>query len=263
MSEAVGQPVVVENRPGANAQIGMDAVAKAPADGHTLLAIAAGPLNEENLPLFAPIALFAAPSYVLVVHPSVKASSVAEFVNLARAQPGKLAYGSTGGGAASHLATELFKAMTGTDILHVPYKGIGNAVNDLLGGQVQMMIAPSQAVIAHARSGRLRALAVTGATRSPAAPELPTVAEAGVNGYEAAGWFGLVARSGTPAPVISRLNRLVNDVLVSPQVKERLLDLGAEPAQLTPEGFLEFVRKDNAKWAKLIKEKSIVVERGS
>ena len=263
MSEAVGQPVVVENSPGANAQIGMDAVAKAPADGHTLLAIAAGPLNEENLPLFAPIALFAAPSYVLVVHPSVKASSVAELLTLARAQPGKLAYGSTGGGAASHLATELFKAMTGTDILHVPYKGIGNAVNDLLGGQVQLMIAPSQAVIAHARSGRLRALAVTGATRSPAAPELPTVSEAGVNGYEAAGWFGLVARSGTPAPVISRLNRMVNDVLVSPQVKERLLDLGAEPAQLTPEGFLEFVRKDNAKWAKLIKERSIVVERGS
>jgi tripartite-type tricarboxylate transporter receptor subunit TctC len=125
------------------------------------------------------------------------------------------------------------------------------------------MIAPSQAVIAHARSGRLRALAVTGATRSPAAPELPTVAEAGVNGYEAAGWFGLVARAGTRAPVVSRLNRVVNDILVSPHVKERLLDLGAEPAQLSPEGFLDFVRKDNAKWAKLIKERSIVVERGS
>jgi tripartite-type tricarboxylate transporter receptor subunit TctC len=263
MSDALGQPVVVENRPGGNAQIGMDAVAKAPADGHTLLAIAAGPLNEDNLPRFAPIALFAAPSYVLVVHPSLKASSVSELITLARAQPGKLAYGSTGGGAASHLATELFKAMTATDILHVPYKGIGNAVNDLLGGQVQLMIAPSQAVIAHARSGRLRALAVTGATRSPAAPELPTVAEAGVNGYEAAGWFGLVARAGTRAPVVSRLNRVVNDILVSPHVKERLLDLGAEPAQLSPEGFLDFVRKDNAKWAKLIKERSIVVERGS
>jgi len=219
----------------------MDAVAKAPADGHTLLAIAAGPLNDENLPLFAPIALFSAPSYILVVHPSLKASSVSELVALARAEPGKLAYGSTGGGAASHLATELFKAMTATDMLHVPYKGIGNAMNDLLGGQVQLMIAPAQAVIAHVRSGKLRALATTGATRSPAAAELPTM----------------------PAPVISRLNRAVNEILVTPQVKERLLDLGAEPAQLSPEGFLEFVRKDNAKWARLIKERGIVIERGS
>jgi tripartite-type tricarboxylate transporter receptor subunit TctC len=263
LGDTLGQPVVVENRPGGNAQIGMDAVAKAPADGHTLLAIAAGPLNDENLPLFAPIALFSAPSYILVVHPSIKASSVSELVALARAEPGKLAYGSTGGGAASHLATELFKAMTATDVLHVPYKGIGNAMNDLLGGQVQLMIAPAQAVIAHVRSGKLRALATTGATRSPAAPDLPTMAEAGVKGYEATGWFGLMARAGTPAPVISRLNRSVNDILVRPQVKERLLELGAEPAQLSPEGFLEFVRKDNAKWARLIKERGIVIERGS
>lgn len=263
LGDTLGQPVIVENRPGGNAQIGMDAVAKAPADGQTLLAIAAGPLNDENLPQFAPIALFSAPSYVLVVHPSLKASTVAELVALARAEPGKLAYGSTGGGAASHLATELFKAMTGTDMLHVPYKGIGNALNDLLGGQVQLMIAPAQAVIAHVRSGKLRALGTTGASRSPAAPELPTLAEAGVKGYEATGWFGLMARSGTPPAVIARLNRTVNEILVMPQVKERLLDLGAEPAQLSPEGFLEFVRKDNAKWARLIKERAIVIERGS
>lgn len=128
LAESLTQPVVIENRAGGNAQIGMDLVAKAPADGHTLLAIAAGPLNQENLGLFAPIALFAAPSYILVVHPSVKAGSVKELVALAKAEPGRLAYGSTGGGAASHLSTELFKAMTGTDMLHVPYKGIGNAV---------------------------------------------------------------------------------------------------------------------------------------
>jgi tripartite-type tricarboxylate transporter receptor subunit TctC len=263
LGDTLGKPVVVENRPGGNAQIGMDAVAKAPADGNTLLAIAAGPLNDENLALFAPIALFSAPSYLLVVHPSLKASSVTELVALARAEPGKLAYGSTGGGAASHLATELFKAMTNTDMLHVPYKGIGNAMNDLLGGQVQLMIAPAQAVIAHVRSGKLRALGTTGATRSPAAAELPTISEAGVKGYEATGWFGLMARAGTPAPVVSQLNRAVNGILVTPQVKARLLDLGAEPAQLSPEGFLEFVRKDNAKWARLIKERGIVIERGS
>jgi len=263
LGEMLGQTVVVENRPGANAQIGMDVVAKAPADGHTLLAIAAGPLNEENLPLFAPVALFAAPSYILVVHPSLKVFSVSELVALARAEPGKLAYGSTGGGAASHLAAELFKAMTGTDILHVPYKGVGSAVSDLLGGQVQLMIAPSQAVIAHVRSGKLRALAVTGATRSPAVADLPTISEAGIAGYEATGWFGVMARANTPAPVISRLNEAVNQILVTPQVRDRLLELGAEPAQLSPDGFRDFIRKDNAKWARLIKERAIVIERGS
>jgi tripartite-type tricarboxylate transporter receptor subunit TctC len=261
LGDSLGQSVVVENRPGGNGQIGMDAVAKSPADGHTLLAIAAGPLNDQSLPLFSPTALFAAPPYILVVHPSVKATSVRELVALATAGPGKLAYGSTGGGAASHLAAELFKAMTNTDILHVPYKGVGNAVGDLLGGQVQLMIAPSQAVIAHVRSGKLRALAVTGASRSPAAKELPTIAEAGVPGYEATGWFGLVAPANTPAPVVLQLNRAVNEILVMPKVRETLLELGAEPGQLSPERFVEFIRADNAKWAKLIQERSLVIER--
>jgi tripartite-type tricarboxylate transporter receptor subunit TctC len=263
LADSFAQPVVIENRAGANAQIGMDLVAKSPADGYTLLAIAAGPLNEDNLRLFAPVSLFAAPSYILVVHPSVQAGSVQELVALAKGAPGRLAYGSTGGGAASHLSMELFKALTGTDILHVPYKGIGSAVNDLLGGQVQLMIAPSQAVIQHVRSGRLRALAVTGGRRSPAVAELPTIAEAGVEGYESTGWFGLVAPAGTAREVVDRLNREVNRVLVLPEVKERLLDLGAEPAQTTPEQFLEFIRTDSAKWTRLIKERGIVIERGS
>jgi tripartite-type tricarboxylate transporter receptor subunit TctC len=261
LGDALGQSVVVENRPGGNGQIGMDAVAKSPADGHTLLAIAAGPLNEQTLPLFSPIALFAAPSYLVVVHPSVKATSVRELVALAAAEPGKLAYGSTGGGAASHLAAELFKAMTNTDILHVPYKGVGNAVSDLLGGQVQLMIAPSQAVIAHVRSGKLRALAATGATRSPAARDLPTLAEAGVQGYEATGWFGLVAPANTPSQAVMQLNRAVSDILVMPKVRETLLELGAEPGQLSPERFVEFIRADNAKWAKLIRERGLTIER--
>jgi tripartite-type tricarboxylate transporter receptor subunit TctC len=188
---------------------------------------------------------------------------VTELVAIARAEPGKLAYGSTGGGAASHLATELFKAMTSIDILHVPYKGVGNAVSDLLGGQVQLMIAPAQAVVAHVKAGKLRALAATGARRNPATPQVPTMSEAGVNGYEASGWFGLVAPAGTPRPVISRLNGAVNDILVMPEVRDRLLDLGAYPAQLTPESFLGFIRSDAAKWARLIKERGIVVEGGS
>ena len=261
MGESYKQPVVVENRAGGNALIGMDLVAKAPADGHTLLAIAAGPLDNDQLPRFAPVALMTAPAYIVVVNPSVPAKSVAELVAFAKANPGKLAYGSTGGGAASHLATELFKAMAGVDMLHVPYKGIGNAVTDLLGNQVQLMIAPSQAVIQHAKSGKLRALAVSGAARSPASPELPTVAEAGLAGYEASGWFGLVTAAGVPRDIVQQLNAEVNRILQLAEVKARLLELGADPARSTPETFLDFIRKDNAKWAALIKERGLVIEK--
>ncbi|MBI3370198.1 MAG: tripartite tricarboxylate transporter substrate binding protein [Betaproteobacteria bacterium] len=260
LNDALRQPIVVENRAGANGQIGVDYVAKSPADGYTLLAIAAGPLNDENLSLFAPIALFAAPSYVLVVNPEVSATTVRELVALARSQPGRLAYGSTGGGAASHLAVELFKAMAGIDMLHVPYKGVGSAVADLLGNQVQLMISPAQSVVAQVKSGKLRALAVSGSERSPSLPELPTISEAGVPGYSAEGWFGMVAPAGTPKDIVARLNRDVNGVLQLAEVKTRLIDLGASPASTTPEQFLEFIRRDNAKWAKLIKERGIVVE---
>ena len=196
-----------------------------------------------------------------MVNPAVNANNVKELIALAKAQPGKLAYGSTGGGAASHLSAELFKAMAGIDLLHVPYKGVGNAVTDLLGGQVQVMVAPTQSVMGHVKSGKLRALAVTGAKRSPSAPEIPTMAEAGVPGYESVGWFGLMAPAGTPREVVQLLNREINRILQLPDVKARLLDLGAEPANTTPQQFLEFILGDNAKWAKLIKERGIVVEK--
>lgn len=261
LGESLKQPIVVENRSGGNALIGMDAVMKAPADGYTLLAIAAGPLDDANLAHFQPIALFAAPAYMLVVNPSVKAGSVGELIGLAKQQPGKLAYGSTGAGAASHLAFELFKATAGVDLLHVPYKGVGAAVTDLIGGHVQAMMAPPQAVMPHVKAGRLRALAVTGLHRMPSAPDLPTVAEAGVPGYEAAGWFGVVAPAGVPAAVIDKLNVAINRVLQLAEVKERLIELGAAPAKTTPAEFLAFIRDDNAKWAKLIKDRGIAIER--
>ena len=261
LNDSIRQPVVIENRAGANGGIGLDFVAKSPADGYTLLAIAAGPLNEDNLKLFSTVTLFAAPAYILVVNPAVKAATLKEFVALAKAQPGKLAYGSTGGGAASHLSAELFKAMAGIDLLHVPYKGVGNAVTDLLGGQVQVMVAPMQSVISHVKSGKLRALGVTGPKRSPAAPEAPTISEAGVPGYEAVGWFGLVAPAGTPRDVVAMLNREINRILQLPDVKARLAELGAEPAATSPEQFLDFIRSDNAKWDKLIRERGIVVEK--
>jgi len=261
LNDSLKQPVVIENRAGANGGIGLDFVAQSPPDGYTLLAIAAGPLNDDNLKRFSAVTLFAAPAYTLVVNPSVNASNVKELIALAKAQPGKLAYGSTGGGAASHLSTELFKAMAGIDMLHVPYKGVGNAVTDLLGGQVQVMVAPTQSVMGHVKSGKLRALAVTGAKRSPSAPELPTLAEAGVPGYESVGWFGLMAPAATPREIVALLNREINRILQLPEVKARLLELGAEPASTTPEQFLDFIRSDNAKWDKLIRERGIVVEK--
>ncbi|MCX7158969.1 MAG: tripartite tricarboxylate transporter substrate binding protein [Proteobacteria bacterium] len=254
LNDSIKQSVVIENRAGANGGIGVDLVAKSPADGYTLLAIAAGPLDESNLKQFAAVSLFAAPAYTLVIHPSVNATNVKELVALAKAQPGKFAYGSTGGGAASHLAAELFKAMAGIDLLHVPYKGVGNAVTDLLGGQVQVMVAPTQSVTGHVKSGKLHALAVTGSKRLATLPEVPTLAEAGVPGYEAVGWFGLMAPVATPRDIVTMLLQL-------PDVKTRLLELGAEPASLSPEQFIDFIRSDNAKWEKLIKERGIVVEK--
>jgi tripartite-type tricarboxylate transporter receptor subunit TctC len=262
LNDSVRQSVVIENRAGANGGIGLDLVAKSPADGYTLLAIAAGPLEEGNLKQFAAVSLFAAPAYTLVINPAVNAATLKEFIALAKAQPGKFAYGSTGGGAASHLAAELFKAMAGIDLLHVPYKGVGNAVTDLLGGQVQVMVAPTQSVSGHIKSGKLRALGVTGPKRTPSLPDVPTISEAGVTGYEAVGWFGLVAPAGTAREIVTMLNREVNRILQLPDVKARLLELGAEPAAMTPEQFLDFIRSDNAKWEKLIRERGIVVEKG-
>jgi tripartite-type tricarboxylate transporter receptor subunit TctC len=261
LTETWKQNVIVDNRAGANGLIGMDIVARAAPDGHTLMALAAGPLDEHNLKYFAPVALFAAPPYLLVVHPSVKAASVRELVALAKAQPGKLNYGSTGGGAASHLSTELFKAMAGVDIHHVPYKGIGQATTELLGNQVQMLIGPSQALMPHVKSGRLRALGITSAKRLPLMPEVPTVAESGLPGYEAYGWFGLVAPARVPRPLVTAINAEVNRSLQSPEMKARLAELGAEPGNYRPDEFLAFIRRENAKWDKLIRDRKIEVER--
>jgi tripartite-type tricarboxylate transporter receptor subunit TctC len=260
LSESLKQPVVIENRPGGNAQIGMGIVKKAAPDGYTLMAIAAGPLNVSNQDSFIPIALYAAPAYLLVVHPGVKANNVRELVAVAKAQPGKLAYGSTGGGAASHLSAELFNSMAQTDVLHVPYKGTANAITDLLGGHVQMMFAPPPTVVAHVKSGALRALATTGNRRMALLPDVPTISEAGVPGYESLGWFGLVAPTGVPPAIIAKLNVEINRILQLPDMRERLRETGAEPVKTTPEEFRAFIRKDNAKWATLIKEKGLDIE---
>jgi tripartite-type tricarboxylate transporter receptor subunit TctC len=261
LNESWKQPVIIDNRPGANGLIGMDTAARAVPNGQTLMAVAAGPLDEHNLKYFTPVALFAAPPYLFVVHPGVKAASVKELIALARSQPGKMNYGSTGGGAASHLATELFKAMAGVDIQHVPYKGIGQASTELLGGQVQMLIGPSQALMPHVKSGKLRALGITSAKRSSVVPDVPTVAESGLPGYEAYGWFGLVAPARTPAAIVSQLNTEIVRILQTSEMKARLAELGAEPASYNPAEFLAFIRRENAKWDKLINDRKIEVER--
>jgi tripartite-type tricarboxylate transporter receptor subunit TctC len=252
-----GQPVIVENKPGASGKIGADSVAASAADGYTLLMSSTASLTGKNVAEFAPVTLVSASPYVIVANPGVPASSVRELIAYAKQNPGKLSYGSSGTGAASHLAAELFKSLAGIDMLHVPYKGTGQAVTDLLAGQIDVMFAPAQSVMAHVQAGKLKAYAVTSAQRSATLPQLPTAAESGLPGYEAIGWFGLLAPAATPRAVVEALSRDANRVLSEPEVKEKMLLLGAEPSGNSPEQFAAFIRDDQAKWSRLMRERGI------
>ena len=260
LSKAWGQPVIVENRPGASGTIGADHVARSDPDGHTLMMSSTASLTEKNVSQFAPVTLVSASPYVVVANPKVPATSIRELVGHAKKNPGKLTFGSSGTGAASHLSAELFKSVAGVDLLHVPYKGTGQAVTDLLAGQIDLLFAPAQAVMPHVQAGKLRALAVTSAQRSKTLPELPTVAEAGVPGYEAIGWFGLLAPAATPKPVVAKLSADANAVLRDADVVQRMLVLGAEPSGNSPEQFAAFIREDQAKWSRLMRERGIKPE---
>ena len=253
------QPVIVENRPGASGSIGADFVARSAPDGLTLLMSSTASLTEKNVHQFAPVSLVSASPYVVTANPKVAASNVRELIALAKAQPGKLSFGSSGTGAASHLSAELFKSMAGVDLLHVPYKGTGQAVTDLLAGHVNLMFAPAQTVMPYVREGRLRALALTGSKRSETLPDLPTVAESGLPGYAAVGWFGLLAPAATPREIVAKISADANRVLGERAVREKMLGLGADPSGDTPEEFARFIRDDQAKWAKVIKEAGITV----
>lgn len=255
-----GQPVIIENKPGASGRIGADFVAAAAPDGYTLLMSSTASLTPKNVDTFAPITLVSASPYVVVANPKVPAANIRELVELAKRNPGKLSFGSSGTGAASHLAGELFKSMAGVEMLHVPYKGTGQAVTDLLAGQIDLMFAPGETVMPHVKAGKLRAFAVTSAQRATALPEFPTVAESGVPGYEAIGWFGLLAPAATPAARVRKLSQDANRVLSDPEVKQRMLALGAEPSGDTPEEFGRFIRDDQAKWSKLMRERGIASE---
>jgi len=265
LSEQFGQPVIVENRPGASSNIATEAVVRAPADGYTLLL--GGAVNAVNATLYdklgfnfisdlAPVAGVVRFPNVMTVGASFPAKTVAEFIAYAKANPGKINHGSSGNGTTQHLAGELFKTLTGVDFLHVPYKGGSQAISALLGGQVQVLFEALPPSIPHIRSGQIRALGVTTATRSAALPDLPTVGEF-VPGYEASGWNGLCAPKNTPADIIEKLNKLVNASLADPQLKARLADLGATTLGGSAADFGKLIAEETEKWGKVIRAAKI------
>jgi tripartite-type tricarboxylate transporter receptor subunit TctC len=263
LAQGLGQPMVIDNRPGAGGSIGAEAAARAAPDGHTLMmghlgTLAANPAIYKNLPYdpvksFAPVSLMAIVPSVLVVNPSLPVASAAELIAYAKTHPGKLAYGSAGNGSTSHLTTEYFKLITGTDILHVPYKGVGPMLTDLVSGQLSIGLNGAPAVMAHVNSGRLRALAVTSLKRLEALPQVPTLDEAGVHGFDASGWYGVVVPAGTPQPIVARLNGEIARAMQTPELRMRLDSEGALPAPGTPEEFAAFIRAEIARWDAVLK----------
>jgi tripartite-type tricarboxylate transporter receptor subunit TctC len=250
LTEIWGGQIIVENKPGASGHIGADFVAQSAPDGSTLLMSSTASLTEKNVSQFAPVSLVSASPYVVTASSKTPVRSIQELIATAKANPGKLTFGSSGTGAASHLSAELFKSMAQVDMLHVPYKGTGQAVTDLLAGQIDLMFAPSQTVMPHVKAGKLKALAVTSAKRSENLPELPTVSESGLPGYEAVGWFGVLAPAATPKAVVEKLSGDINRVLADADVRARMQALGADPSGNTPDQFARFIREDQAKWAK-------------
>ncbi|OIM98904.1 hypothetical protein A9235_05710 [Polynucleobacter sp. MWH-Tro8-2-5-gr] len=260
MTEVWKQSIIVENRPGASGLIGAEQVAQSPADGYTLLMGSTAAVTEKNIAQFSPVALVSASPYVVTVNPSLNINSIKALIAYAKANPGSVRYGSSGPGSASHLAGELFSSMAGVTLLHVPYKGTGQALTDLLAGHIDLMFAPAQTVMPQIESGKLLALAQTGAKRSEALPNILTVAEAGLPGYSAVGWFGLFAPANTPKPVLQKINQTVMFVLGQDKIRKAMLERGSDPASGSAEEFAAFLRLDQSKWAKLIKENKVAVQ---
>ena len=268
LAEAWGQPVIIDQRGGGGGTISAEAVARAAPDGYTLL-LATGThtinpsmykVSYDMVRDFAPVTLLASTPFILAVHPSVPASSVGELIRLAKSKPGTLNDGSGGSGTPPHLATELFKTTAGIDIVHVPYKTVAAAITDLVAGRLQVMFTVGPAGLPQMRAGAIRGLAVSTAKRSAFAPELPTVAESGLRGFDVFGWNGLLAPAGTPAPVIAKLHGEIVKALQDREVRERIASFGFEPVGNTPEEFGEFVKADIARWAKVAKESGARVD---
>ncbi len=266
---AWGQSVVVDNRSGGGGTIGTNTVAKAPADGYTLLlssvSVAYLPALYTTLSFdiakeLVPVALIVTQPSLLVLHPSIPAKSVAELVTLANAKPGEIRYSSGGSGSASHLAVEVFRAKARINLVHVPYKGGGPAITSLLGGETQMMISNVVTLMPHIKAGRMRALAVTGDTRAKSLPELPTMAEAGMPGAEFDGWYGLLATAGTPGAIVRKINAEFNRALTADDVRERFAAAGFEPLGGTPEKFAGYLKAETRKWTAVVREANIRID---
>jgi tripartite-type tricarboxylate transporter receptor subunit TctC len=263
MQENFKQPFVIENRPGAGAVIGTQEVAKSSPDGYTLLMMSnTQTANESLVPQrkyelmrdLVPIAPINYSDLVIVVHPSVPAKTLKEFITLAKSQPGKLNYASSGQGTPYHMAGELFKSMAGIDLVHVPYRNSGEARNGVIGGQVQMMIDAVTTMAPNVNQGQVRALATTGESRSSVLPDVPTAKQAGLSGYEATIWLGLMAPTGTPKPIVEKLNAAVNAAIKRPEIVKLWADQGAAPMSMTPDEFDKYLRNDILKWAEVVKQ---------